>query len=66
MLDRTNMDKFDALKKKKSRSQGKKRVNLNVPTRKEILKNYGFFEQPAIFHVFKHALDEVGHFRQGN
>ena len=37
-------------------------MNLNVPTRKEILKNYGFFEQPAIFHVFKHALDEVGHF----
>lgn len=41
-------------------------MNLNVPTRKEILKNYGFFEQPAIFHVFKHALDEVGHFCQGN
>ena len=51
------MDIFYALKKSCSQT-----ANLNVPTHKEILKNYGFFEQLAIFHVFKHALDEVGHF----
>lgn len=57
MLDRTNMDTFFyALRKKYAR---KKRVNLNVPTRNEILKHCG---QPAIFHVFKHDLDEVGRF----
>lgn len=51
MLDRTNMDTFLCFKVKVSFAR-EKRVNLNVPRRKEILKNYGFFEQPAIFHVF--------------
>lgn len=58
-LDRTNMDTLYALKKY---ARKKKRVNLNMPTRKEILKNYGHL---AIFHVFKHDSDEVGHFRRG-
>lgn len=58
------MDTFYALKKILF-ARRKKKVNLDVPTRKAILKNYGFFEQLAIFHVFKHALDEVGHYCQG-
>lgn len=53
-------------KKKKVSYIRKTRVNLNVRTYKEILKNYGFFKQLATFHVFKHALDEVGHFCEGN
>lgn len=40
-----------------------KRKEKNVPACKEILKNCG---QRAIFHVFKHDFDEVGHFYTGN
>lgn len=56
MLDRTNMDTLYALKKYPRKK--KKRANLNMPARKEILKNC----RQVIFHVFKHDLDEVGHF----